>query len=101
MLHILVFTLVVILASLYILYQRFLSPLASIPGPVEASLSRLWLIKHTWKGDMHREMLKLHAKHGKLVRTGPNEVSITDLNAIKKIYGPFGSSLCNENGLIK
>lgn len=89
MLPILVCTFAVVLATLYVLYYRVFSPLASIPGPVEASLSRLWLVKHTWKGDMHREMLKLHAKHGKLVRTGPNEVSVTDLNAIKKIYGRF------------
>ena len=32
-------------------------------------------------------MIKLHKKHGKLVRTGPNEVSVSDLSAIKKIYG--------------
>jgi cytochrome P450 len=31
-------------------------------------------------------MISLHARHGKLVRTGPNEVSVSDLAAIKKIY---------------
>lgn len=36
---------------------------------------------------MHRTMISLHKKHGKLVRTGPNEVSISDLTAIRKIYG--------------
>ena len=36
---------------------------------------------------MHRTMITLHAKHGKLVRTAPDEVSISDLTAIKKIYG--------------
>ena len=30
--------------------------------------------------------MKLHKKHGKLIRTGPNEVSVSDLSAIKKIY---------------
>lgn len=87
MLSILVSTLAGVLVILYVVYYRVFSPLARIPGPVEASLSRLWLVKHTWKGDMHRQMLALHAKHGKIVRTGPNEVSVTDLNAIKKIYG--------------
>ncbi|KAF9891401.1 hypothetical protein FE257_004257 [Aspergillus nanangensis] len=75
------------LPTSYVIYHRIFSPLASIPGPISASLSRLWLVKHTKQGDMHREILKLHAQHGKLVRTGPNEVSVTDLNAIKKIYG--------------
>lgn len=32
-------------------------------------------------------MIELHKKHGKLVRTGPNEISVSDLSAIKKIYG--------------
>ena len=38
---------------------------------------------------MHRTMVGLHKKHGKLVRTGPNEVSVSDLTAIKKIYGEY------------
>ena len=44
------------------------------------------MIKHSRQGDMHRTMIKLHQKHGKLVRTGPNEVSVSDLSAIKTIY---------------
>ena len=45
------------------------------------------MIKHSWQGDMHRAMIELHKKHGKLVRTSPNEISVPDLSAIKKIYG--------------
>jgi hypothetical protein len=71
----------------YVIYLRFFSPLSSISGPLSASVSRLWLLKHSWDGDMHRTMITLHAKHGKLVRTAPDEVSVSDLNAIKKIYG--------------
>ena len=44
------------------------------------------MIKHSWQGDMHRTMIKLHKEHGDLVRTGPNEVSVVDPSAIKKIY---------------
>lgn len=77
----------VLLSLSYVIYLRVLSPLSSIPGPFFASLSRLWLLKHSWDGDMHRTMITLHAKHGKLVRTGPDEVSVSDLTAIKKIYG--------------
>jgi len=60
-----------------------------IPGPFFAAFSRLWLIVHSRRGDMHREMISLHRKYGKLVRTGPNEVSVADLAAIKTIYGAF------------
>lgn len=70
-----------------VLYRLFLGPLQEIPGPLSARLSRLWMVKHSWQGDMHRTMIELHKKHGKLVRTGPNEVSVADLSAIKKIYG--------------
>jgi len=71
----------------YIIYQRFLHPLASIPGPFPASLTRLWITKHAWDGDMHRTMIDLHGRLGSLVRTGPNEVSVSDLSAVKQIYG--------------
>jgi hypothetical protein len=77
----------VLLLLSYVIYLRFFSPLSAIPGPFSASVSRLWLLKHSWDGDMHRTMIRLHAKHGKLVRTAPDEVSVSDLSAIKKIYG--------------
>ncbi|KAI4756590.1 cytochrome P450 [Aureobasidium sp. EXF-3400] len=73
--------------SAYIVYQRFFHPLASVPGPFWASLTQLWITKHSWDGDMHRTMIALHEKHGPIVRNGPNEVSIADLSAIKTIYG--------------
>ncbi|KAK4979473.1 hypothetical protein LTR66_004281 [Elasticomyces elasticus] len=78
---------IVATAVAYILYQRFFHPLAKVPGPFSASLSRLWITKHSWDGDMNTTMIALHEKHGPLVRTGPNEVSVADLNAIKGIYG--------------
>lgn len=70
-----------------VFYRQFSGPLQKIPGPLSARLSRLWMVKHSWQGDMHRTMIELHKKHGKLVRTGPNEISVSDLSAIKKIYG--------------
>jgi cytochrome P450 len=62
-------------------------PLARIPGPLSARFSRLWMVQHSVAGDMHTTMIALHKKHGKLVRTAPNEVSISDPTAIKTIYG--------------
>lgn len=68
------YVLPVVAAVSYLLYQRFFSPLAKIPGPFWASVSRLWITKHSWDGDMNRRVIELHRKYGKLVRTGPNEV---------------------------
>lgn len=85
----LIYLLPFFLFAIYVVYQRVFSPLARIPGPFGASLSRLWIAKHSWQGDMHRQMLFLHSKYGHVVRTGPNEVSVADVNALKTIYGRF------------
>jgi cytochrome P450 len=69
------------------IYLLFLDPLSRIPGPFLARFSRLWLVHHSIAGDMHTTMIALHKKHGKLVRTAHNEVSICDPTAIKTIYG--------------
>lgn len=82
-----VFSLLGICFILYFIFIRLLHPLAKIPGPLSASLTRLWMVQISRGGDMHRVMLSLHEKHGKLVRVGPNEVSVSDLAAIKAIYG--------------
>ncbi len=78
---------ILLLCVLSVLYFRaFSGPLGRIPGPLDPRFSRLWMIKQSRQGNMHRTMIKLHRKYGKLVRTGPNEVSVNDLSAIKKIY---------------
>ena len=71
----------------YIVYQRWISPLAGIPGPWTASLSKYWIVKHTIEGRLHRDLVDLHTRHGSIVRIAPNEVSVSDLDAIRKIYG--------------
>ncbi|KAF2201807.1 cytochrome P450 [Delitschia confertaspora ATCC 74209] len=76
---------VICIVSIILLYHIF-SPLSAVPGPLLARYSSLWLVHHSRKGDMHQKMLSLHKKHGKLVRTGPNEVSTSDPVAIKMIY---------------
>lgn len=50
-------------ASLLV-WRRYLSPLRDIPGPVPASLSRLWHVKHILSGDHNTQSVALHNKHG-------------------------------------
>lgn len=71
----------------YVIYQRFLSPLSNIPGPFWASLTRLWLARKVCQNDWHKQDVALHKKYGPIVRIGPDEVSVTDLVALKQIYG--------------
>lgn len=75
------------LAIIYDVYLFFFSPWSSIPGPFWARITRLWITKESWDGNINNTMIDLHAKHGSLVRTGPREVSVSDLAAIKQIYG--------------
>lgn len=49
--------------SLFI-WRRYLSPLASIPGPFVASFSRWWHIRHIYIGDQNLQLVALHEKHG-------------------------------------
>lgn len=58
----------------YVVYQRCFAPLAGVPGPFWASLGKGWLIVRAKKGDLHRELIRLHKLHGPLVRVAPKEV---------------------------
>ncbi|XPS73243.1 hypothetical protein M3J09_005393 [Ascochyta lentis] len=79
--------LVVALGAVALAYTFLTDPLRKIPGPLAARFSRLWMVQRSRSGNMHTTMIALHSKHGKLVRTAPNEVSISDPAAIKTIYG--------------
>lgn len=71
----------------YVLYQRHLASLASIPGPYLATLTSLWLANAYRKQTFHWDCLALHKEYGPVVRVGPNAVSVGDHEAIKVIYG--------------
>ena len=94
MTHVVVVSIVCLL--LFVQYRTRSDPLRSIPGPFIARFSRLWMVWHSWNGTMHRTMIECHARYGKLVRTGPNEVSVSDPSAIKKIYAP-GTKFVKSN----
>lgn len=72
--------------TLWILYARTLHPLATVPGPFWASISRLWYMYRIYIGDMHTVQRSLHEQFGPIVRIAPNEVSTAELAAIPKIY---------------
>ncbi|GKZ25809.1 hypothetical protein AbraIFM66951_000790 [Aspergillus brasiliensis] len=61
--------------------------LSSIPGPVFAKFSSLY---RPWKlasGDAPGFYRELHQRYGKIVRTGPKTVDISDPTAVATIYG--------------
>jgi hypothetical protein len=69
------------------IFNRFSRGISKIPGPWLASSTDLWRFTLTWTERAETTHVKLHAQYGDVVRLGPNLVSITDVDAIKKIYG--------------
>ena len=82
--------LILLSPCVYVLYRRNAprgGDLRRVPGPLVASFSPLWMVYHAWIGDVHQRIVELHREYGLVVRVGPNEVSITDMEAMKTIYG--------------
>ncbi|KAH8591216.1 cytochrome P450 oxidoreductase [Bisporella sp. PMI_857] len=71
----------------WVIYTRYFHPLAAIPGPFFASISRLWIALQLKGGDFEVKQRVLHAKYGPIIRIAPNEVAISDPAALKTIYG--------------
>lgn len=70
-----------------LLYRSFSSPLRNIPGPWSSRFSRLWYAHRVSKGHFEKDNIKLHEKHGRIVRVAPDHYSISDPAAVKQIYG--------------
>jgi hypothetical protein len=71
-----------------LLMNKYRRDLKGIPGPWLASYTNLWRLLVTWGRRPEVAHKRLHKKYGDVVRMGPNFVSITDLDAVKKIFSP-------------
>jgi len=80
-----------ILPLAYILYNRFLHPLAKIPGPPLAGVSPLWKVYQGYKAQRHNLELALHRKYGNVVRVSPNEVIFRNPKHFNTVYGAGAS----------
>lgn len=79
-------SLMIIAALAYIVYQRYLHPLAKYPGPFLASLTDLWQVNQFLSLQQPYNLTRLHAEYGPIVRYGPDKLSITHESAIPVIY---------------
>ncbi|KAF3910503.1 hypothetical protein AA313_de0207826 [Arthrobotrys entomopaga] len=68
------------------IYQLYFSPLAKVPGPWYAALSKGWFLTMSMRGNVSFVVHKLHQKYGPYVRIAPNEISVADLESVKKIH---------------
>jgi hypothetical protein len=97
------FTFIVTLITLLLarsIYRVFFHPISHIPGPIIPKLTSLWLYYHAYIGDEASTIHKLHEQYGPYVRVSPNEVDISDAEAIAPIYitkGGFTKAPCYAN----
>ena len=68
------------------IYRLFLHPLAKVPGPFLAGITRQWQTKQYKSGKWHDVCLELHRTYGPVVRIAPDEVSFVDAETLKKLY---------------
>ncbi|KAK8119161.1 Cytochrome P450 monooxygenase alt3 [Apiospora kogelbergensis] len=73
-------------------YNVFLHPLRSYPGPKLWAASRLPWVLTSLRGELAWSLLALHEQYGPVVRIAPDELSYTGTgDAWKKIYGRRGA----------
>ncbi|KAJ0382269.1 hypothetical protein COL922a_012916 [Colletotrichum nupharicola] len=69
-------------------YRVFFHPLRKFPGPFPARITKFYSMwaNRDWK--LHDRILKLHENLGDVVRLGPNEISVSDIDTYIKFHGP-------------
>jgi hypothetical protein len=71
----------------FVLFPAFISPLSKVPAAHwSARISPLWIL---WIRFTVKENTTLHAAHerlGSVIRVGPNELSVNDLNGLRTVY---------------
>ncbi|KAF2133504.1 cytochrome P450 [Dothidotthia symphoricarpi CBS 119687] len=69
------------------IHRIYFHPLSKFPGPKSRAAS--WIPSHIglWTGTNHLRLAELHRKYGHVVRTSPTQLSWTDPDAWKDIYG--------------
>ena len=75
---------------LYFCYGAFFSPTSRYPGPFLAKFTNVWRLIDVWRGQHHETLRRLHAKHGSIVRVGPNLLSLSDPSWNRIVYSTKG-----------
>lgn len=70
-----------------VLLPFYFSPLAGVPGPKLGAITKYYIYYKTWAEQRNRYVHSLHERYGPIVRLGPEEISISDPEYVKEIYG--------------
>jgi hypothetical protein len=63
-------------------------PLAKVPGPPLARLSRFWATRAALSDRQYVLSHELFARYGDVVRTGPDHLIVRDVRAVNVVLGP-------------
>jgi hypothetical protein len=96
------FTFLLTATTLTLIRRLYFSPLSSFPGPKVAALSNFYKANAYRTGQGAKVLLELHQKYNSdIVRIGPNELSIRNVDAVEKIYrGKYPRGTFYEVGAI-
>ncbi|KAG2414788.1 hypothetical protein HFD88_005976 [Aspergillus terreus] len=83
-------TLLLAVATAYVVYQVFFSPLAAFPGPFWAKVTYWYWAWRSMRGQAHRDLVDLHQRYGSVVRLGPDYLSVADPKVFREIYKEAG-----------
>jgi len=88
--------------TLTLIRRLYFSPLCKFPGPRLAAASKLWAANEYRLGRHSLTVRELHREYNSdIVRIGPNEVSIRNVDAVEKIYkGKYTRGTFYEVGAI-
>ena len=75
-----------ILYILRCIYRVTLHPLSHLPGPLLPKITSFWLYYHAYVGDEVSIVHEAHKKYGPYVRVSPQQVDISDADALGPIY---------------
>ncbi|KAH9834038.1 cytochrome P450 [Rhodofomes roseus] len=81
---------IALLLSIAIYRVSPLHPLYKYPGPLIGKLSSFHLVYVAARGKQHCYFRRMHAKYGRVVRLGPNVLSIVDVEMLPSILGVDG-----------
>ena len=71
----------------WLVRNRYHHGLNKYPGPFLASITDWWRFWDVYGQRPEVTLRNLHAKHGDIVRIGPNTLSFSDPAVLKQIYG--------------
>ena len=72
----------------FVAYPALLSPLSRIPNAHWSSpFSSAWILFIRFKQRENSTLLAAHQRLGPIVRVGPNDVSVNDIDFVRTIYG--------------